>query len=70
MNEQIKKIKTFVNDHKNEIILGTITVASIGFIAGAAIWSKNQPPIEIDENGEPRFVDTAVSENEEINSND
>lgn len=45
MKEQFDKAKNFVKDHKEEIILGTIAVASIGFIAAAMVWNKNETEV-------------------------
>ncbi len=45
MKEQFDKAKNFVKDHKEEIILGTIAVASIGFIAAATVWNKNETEV-------------------------
>lgn len=45
MKEQFDKAKNFVKDHKEEIILGTIAVASIGFIAAVTVWNKNETEV-------------------------
>lgn len=45
MKEQFDKAKNFVKDHKEEIILGTIAVASIGFIAAAMVWNENETEV-------------------------
>lgn len=45
MKEQFDKAKNFVKDHKEEIILGTIAVASIGFITAATVWNKNETEV-------------------------
>lgn len=45
MKEQFDKAKNFVKDHKEEIILGTIAVASIGFIAAVMVWNKNETEV-------------------------